>query len=175
MRGRERQFERARRWIVACAALAGSGLAACGEVVDRGDPPDDAAVDGGKTGILLDAAVVDGPPMDAPPMLCVPPASTPPASFRINLFRTADGHSGPDSSCAKVGSSVTSTNPQSISCRRWGGEVRDSAGNYNHWWLWTQLDQPAGQHGWISAYYIQNEGNDEAYDINTHQNIAACP
>jgi hypothetical protein len=175
MRGRERQFERARRWIVGCAALAGSGLAACGEVVDRSDPPDDAAVDGGKTGILLDAAVVDAPPVDAPPMLCVAPASTPPASFRINLFRTADGHSGPDSSCARVGSSVTSTNPQSISCRRWGGEVRDSAGNYNHWWLWTQLDQPAGQHGWISAYYIQNEGNDEAYDINTHQNIAACP
>jgi len=110
------QFEPVRRCILG-AALLGGGLAACGEVVDRGHPPDDAAVDGGKTGILLDAAVVDGPPLDAPPMLCVAPASTPPASFRINLFRTADGHSGPDSSCAKVGSSVTSTNPQSISCR----------------------------------------------------------
>jgi hypothetical protein len=175
MRQPEMQLERVRRCVLACAALFGVGTAACGSVVG-GSGPGDAAVDGGKTGILLDAAVVDGPPPDAPPpMLCVAPASTPPASFRINLFTTADGRSGPDSSCAKVGSSFTTTNPQSISCRRYGGEVRDSAGNYNHWWLWTQLDQPAGQHAWISAYYIKNEGNDEAYDINTHQNIAACP
>ena len=167
------QFERVRRCVLACAALVG-GLAACGSVVGGGGPGD-AAVDSGKTGILLDAAIVDGPPADAAPMLCVPPASTPPANFHINLFTTADGHTGPDSSCAKVGSSFTTTNPQSISCRRYGGEVRDSAGNFNHWWLWTQLDQPAGQHAWISAYYIKNEGNDEAYDINTHQNIAACP
>jgi hypothetical protein len=153
------------------------GLAACGSVV-RSGAPDDAAADGGKTGILLDAAIADGPARDAgspPPMLCVAPASTPPASFRINLFATANGHAGPDGSCAKLGSSFTTTNPQTISCRRWGGEVRDSGGNYNHWWLWTEIDQPAGVHAWISAYYIKDEGNDEAYDITTRRDIAACP
>jgi hypothetical protein len=158
----------------ASVALAGFGFAACGSVGSHG--PDDAVVDSVKTGVLIDGGVADGPPSDAaPPMLCVAPATTPPASFRIYLFATAEGRTGPDSSCPKVGSSFTTSNPQSISCRRYGGEVRDSAGNYNHWWLWTALDQPAGQHAWISAYYIKDEGNDKAYDINTHQDIAECP
>jgi hypothetical protein len=173
------EVEKLRPWRGCGSALAGAaliGAAACGNVV-HGGMPDDAAADSGKTGILLDAAITDGPPRDAapPPALCVAPASTPPASFRIDLFTTAAGHAGPDGSCAKVGSSLTTTNPQTISCRRWGGEVRDSAGNYNHWWLWTELDQPAGAHGWISAYYIKDEGNDEAYDITTRHDIAACP
>jgi hypothetical protein len=153
----------------------GIGLAACGSVVRSG--PSDADVDSSKTGVLIDGMVADGPPSDAmmPPMPCAPPASTPSPRFKINLFANADGRTGPELSCAKVGSSFTSTNPQTISCRRWGGEVRDSAGNYNHWWLWTELDQPTGAHAWISAYYIKNEGNDEAYDITTRQDIAACP
>ena len=157
-------------------ALGGLGVAACGSVVPPG--PVDAASDGGKTGVIIDSAVVDSPPGDAPPrMLCVAPASTPNPVYRINLFTTADGHTGPDNTCPKVGSSLTTSNPQSISCRRWGGEVSDSAGNYNHWWLWTELDQPKDlhQHGWISAYYIKDEGNDKAYDINTGQDIAECP
>jgi len=96
------------------------------------------------------------------------------AVFHINLFANADGHSGTDSSCLTVGTSFTSTNPQSVWCRRLGGVVSGSQG-FNHWWLWTELDQPPGQLGWISAYYIQGQGNDEANDKDTGQPIDACP
>jgi hypothetical protein len=47
-------------------------------------------------------------------------------------------------------------------CKAWAGIVTDSSGNYNHWWLWTDLDT-SGQ-GWVSAYYLSNWGNDEAKD-----------
>jgi hypothetical protein len=57
-------------------------------------------------------------------------------------------------------------------CRRWGGEVSDSQGNFNHWWLWTDLD--VGSRGWISAYYIQGQGNDQANDMYTGKPIPNC-
>jgi hypothetical protein len=156
--------------------LGGFGLAACGDVRSR--PPDD-----GSSSADSGPGSADGGPgrdggvdasIDAA-LLCVSPSSTPNPVYRINLFANADGHTGTYNTCPKVGTSLTTTNPQYISCRRWGGEVRDSAGNYNHYWLWTELDQPPGSHGWISAYYIQGEGNDRAYDINTKQEILDCP
>jgi hypothetical protein len=94
----------------------------------------------------------------------------------INIFEEAQGHAGPDTSCGVVGSSTPSTNPQYVWCRRWGGEVRRGA-DFNHWWLWTDLDNPpsSGVRGWISAFYIQDQGNDEAKDINTGRDIPDCP
>lgn len=50
-------------------------------------------------------------------------------------------------------------------CRTWGGLVSDDRGNYNHWWLWTEFDEPVGVTGWISAYYIDGQGNDQADGI----------
>lgn len=90
----------------------------------------------------------------------------------INLFQNADGHSGPDNSCPNVGNSGTSSNPQTVSCRRQGGEVSDAAGHVNHWWLWTELD--TGGDGWISAYYIKDQGNEQANDSQTGQQIPDC-
>jgi hypothetical protein len=139
-------------------SLGGLGLAACGDVVHQ--DPGDARSD----------ALVDAMP------LCVAPSSTPSAQYKIDLFADAAGRTGPYTMCPTVGTSSTGTNPQYISCRRLGGEVRDSAGNYNHYWLWTALDSPSTHpYAWISAYYIQGEGNDEAYDFYTKQPIADCP
>ena len=163
-----------RRLVCAAGvALGGLGVAACGSVVPPA--PDDAGLDG-KTGVIIDSAViVDGPRDGGVQMLCVAPSNLPTAKYHVNLFANADGRTGPDASCAKVGTSLASTNPQYVFCRRWGGEIKDSAGNYNHWWLWTELDQPLNAPAWISAYYIQGQGNDQADDINTGNPIPDCP
>lgn len=62
-----------------------------------------------------------------------------------------------------------------VYCRVWGAEVSDPTGQYyNHWWLRTDLDSGnPWQDQWVSAYYISNEGNDQAYDIN-HVDIQDC-
>jgi hypothetical protein len=116
-----------------------------------------------------------GPPVVQPPnqgLACAAPASWPTTRSYVNIFSTATGRAGPSNDCAAVGSSYTASNPQYVFCRRWGGEVRDSGGAYNHWWLWTDLD--TGGQGWISAYYIQGQGNDQADDINTGAAIPTC-
>ena len=123
--------------------------AACGSVNPHPTPAEDAGTDSG--------GPIDGP-------LCVPPPSHPSTTSDISLFANADGHTGTDNACPKVGVSYTSTNPQHVWCRRWGGLVSGSQG-YNHWWIWTELDQPTNAVGWISAYYIQGQGNDEANGI----------
>jgi len=50
--------------------------------------------------------------------------------------------------------------------------VRDAAGNYNKWWLWTDMD--TGGQDYVSAYYLSKWGNDEAKDDNG-QDIPLCP
>jgi uncharacterized membrane protein len=62
---------------------------------------------------------------------------------------------------------VLYANKNYLFCKAWGGMVTDSSGNYNHWWLWTDLDNHGGQ-GWVSAYYLKNWGNDEAKDDSGH-------
>jgi hypothetical protein len=103
-------------------------------------------------------------PVNVPPSPCVPPPSHPSTTSDISLFANADGHTGADNTCPKVGVSFTSSNPQHVWCRRRGGLVSDIYGS-NHWWIWTELDQPANAVGWISAYYIQGQGTDEANGI----------
>lgn len=98
-----------------------------------------------------------------PPPTCAAPTNPPTTKSWINIFTTAIGRSGTSSSCPQVGQSFTDTNPQYVFCRRWGEIVSDSSGNFNHYWLWTDLD--TGGKGWISAYYIADQGNDQANGI----------
>ncbi len=107
-----------------------------------------------------------------PTSSCTGPNGWPGPLSHIALWQNAPGRSGSSTSCPQVGSSKTATNPQYIYCRRWGGEVRDGNGNFNHWWLWTDLD--TGGRGWISAYYISGQGNDQANDMNTGHPIPDC-
>lgn len=104
---------------------------------------------------------------------CTTPSSWPSTKSWINLWTTAIAHCGAANSSTAIGSNTTATNPQYIWCRKWGAVVSDSSGNYNHWWLWTDLD--SGGRGWISAYYISGQGNDQADDMYTRNPIPNCP
>jgi hypothetical protein len=73
-------------------------------------------------------------------------------------FGSAPGYIGSQ----RVGTLYAATNY--MFCKAWAGVVTDSSGNYNHWWLWTDLD--TGGQGWVSAYYLSKWGNDEAKDNN---------
>jgi hypothetical protein len=131
------------RGFVCMALQLGSfGLAACGSVTSE---------DAGTDGV-------------SPPSLCSAPSNPPTATVVINLFADAEGRSGPDNTCPKVGMSFTTSNPQYVFCRHWGGLFSGSQG-YNHYWIWTELDSPLGAPAWISAYYIQGQGNDQADGI----------
>ena len=107
-----------------------------------------------------------------PQPACSAPSGWPGPLSHIALWKNAPGRSGTSNACPQVGSSKTATNPQYIYCRRWGGNVSDSDGNFNHWWLWTDLD--TGGKGWISAYYIAGQGNDQANDMNSGKPIPSC-
>ncbi len=76
----------------------------------------------------------------------------------VTTFGSAPGYIGTQ----MVGTLYANTNY--VFCKQWAGKVSDSKGNYNHWWLWTDLDT-RGQ-GWVSAYYLSKWGNDEAKDNN---------
>src|SRR5262245_34206326 len=142
--------------------LGNVGLGACGRV-EHSPMPSDAPL----------VSDIDGFVQPAP--LCVSPPSTPSATFRVDIFGTPNGYTGTDTKCALVGSSNMGTNPQFISCRRWGTKVGDNT-QFNHYWLWTALDSPPSHpYAWISAYYIKDQGNDVANDSYTRQPIATCP
>lgn len=141
------------------------GGLACGAV----PAPDIRGEDAGVDARMIDAQVI--------PPTCVAPVSWPSTRSWVNLRAVAQAHAGTDSACAILGSSSPTTNPQYIWCRRLGGEVRDGSGRFNHWWLWTDLDVggDAGGRGWISAYFILDQGNDQADDIDTGLPIPTCP
>jgi hypothetical protein len=111
-----------------------------------------------------DEAKIQKIPWDPEPKPCNPPAGSPSGrKVWINIFTTAIGRSGTDESCPPVGKSYTRTNPQYVYCRQKGGVVSDKNHNTNYWWLWTDLD--TGHSGWISAYYIKGQGNNQAKGI----------
>lgn len=106
-------------------------------------------------------------PTSTPRPTCSPPSHPPSSKSLIQIFANAPGRSGPSNSCRQVGEVIVGSNganPQYVFCRKWGDVVPGSQG-YNHYWLWTDLDSPARTPGWISAYYIKGEGNDQANDI----------
>ncbi|MEO7020751.1 MAG: M23 family peptidase, partial [Ktedonobacteraceae bacterium] len=59
-----------------------------------------------------------------------------------------------------------------VYCKEWGANTSDNNGNFNHYWLWTDLD--TGGKGWVSAYYLSRWGNDQAMD-NSGNVIPDCP
>jgi hypothetical protein len=117
--------------------------------------------------VVIESRICQGPPPppSPPPQgpACQAPPSWPPTKSWVSIWGTATGHSGPDDGCPKAGSLFASTRPQYVWCRRWGGQVADSRGNSNQWWLWTDLD--TGGRGWVSAYYVGGQGNDQADDL----------
>ncbi|HET8842034.1 MAG TPA: hypothetical protein VFN35_11240, partial [Ktedonobacteraceae bacterium] len=92
--------------------------------------------------------------------------SFPTAKWWVSTFGTAPGYRG---GWTRVGSLYANTNY--VFCKAWGAQTSDSKGNYNHWWMWTDLD--TGGQGWVSAYYLSKWGNDEARD-NSGQVLPNC-
>lgn len=95
----------------------------------------------------------------------------------VYIWRNADAHECPSTGSPEVGSvsgSVSKINPKHVKCRRQGKQV-SIHGQHNHWWLWMDLDAPSDQQGWISAYYIKDQGNNQADNICTGQPIPDCP
>jgi hypothetical protein len=90
--------------------------------------------------------------------------STPPPATRywVDTFANASVYASPTSTTA-TGTLYAGTNY--VFCKVWGREIRDSSGNFNHWWLKTDPDVgPANQY--VSAYYLTRWGNDVAKDNN---------
>ncbi len=109
-------------------------------------------------------------PTPPPPTCC--PGTAPPGSYSkwwVDTFASAPGYYGAGSNWHRVGTLYAATNY--VFCKAWGSEVSDSSGNYNHWWLWTDLD--TGGQGWVSAYYLTRWGNDVAKD-NSGRVIPTC-
>ncbi|MQY10178.1 hypothetical protein SRB5_02850 [Streptomyces sp. RB5] len=84
------------------------------------------------------------------------------AKYWVDTFANAPGYASATST-AQTGTLYAGTNY--VFCKVWGREIRDASGNFNHWWLRTDLDVgPANQY--VSAYYLSRWGNDEARDNN---------
>ncbi len=95
-----------------------------------------------------------------------PPAATP--TYWVDTWAAAPGFPSPTST-AQSGTLHQGTHY--VYCKSAGREIR-SGGDYNHWWLKTDLDVgPANQ--WVSAYYLSRWGNNEARD-NDGYDIPRC-
>ncbi|MBD9722054.1 M23 family metallopeptidase [Streptomyces caniscabiei] len=93
-----------------------------------------------------------------------------PARYWVDTFADATGYAAVDCvgdtrpACAPQGKLYKGTNY--VLCKKPGDEVRVGA-SYNHYWLLTDLDEvvPGGKgHAYVSAYYLERWGNDEAKD-----------
>ncbi|AUH40042.1 N-acetylmuramoyl-L-alanine amidase [Streptomyces sp. CMB-StM0423] len=95
----------------------------------------------------------------------------PPPSDRywVDTFANAPGYDSPTST-NETGTLHQGTNY--VFCKVWGREIRDSSGNFNHWWLRTDLDVGPGNQ-YVAAYYLSRWGNDEAKD-NNGRDIPEC-
>ncbi|WP_336323769.1 M23 family metallopeptidase [Streptomyces lavendofoliae] len=102
-----------------------------------------------------------------------------PARVWVDTFADATGYAAVDCvgdgspRCAPQGRLLKGTNY--VLCKKWGDEVR-VGDSYNHWWLLTDLDEvaPGGTgRAYVSAYYLQRWGNDEAKD-NDGRDIRLC-
>ena len=103
----------------------------------------------------------------AAPGAAAAPTSIPTTKWWITTGSNAPGYRG---GWTQVGTLNAGVNY--VYCKSWGAEVSDSSGNYNHYWLWTDLD--TGGSGWVSAYYLSLWGNDQALDNNGNV-IPDCP
>ncbi|MFC4587538.1 hypothetical protein [Sphaerisporangium corydalis] len=93
--------------------------------------------------------------------------------YLVDTFTNATGYREPNPGDPQ-GTLNKGTNY--VYCRAWGAEVRQG-GEFNHWWLRTDLDRTNpgknGRGAYVSAYYLAKWGNDEAKD-NTGRDIPNC-
>ncbi|MER7908994.1 M23 family metallopeptidase [Streptomyces sp. NPDC096068] len=94
--------------------------------------------------------------------------------YWVDTFANATGYAQANTGNAQ---GVLNAGTNYVYCKVWGQEIRDASGNYNHWWLRTDLDTVyAGKNGrnaHVSAYYLSRWGNDEARD-NSGAVIPTC-
>ncbi|MFI6642406.1 M23 family metallopeptidase [Streptomyces sp. NPDC050504] len=87
--------------------------------------------------------------------------------YWVDTFANATGYAGANTGDAQ---GVLNKGTNYVYCKVWGQEVRDGSGNFNHWWLRTDLDTvypgKNGRGAYVSAYYLARWGNDEARDNN---------
>lgn len=85
--------------------------------------------------------------------------------YFVDTFADATGYAAANTQDAQ---GVLRAGTNYVFCKVWGEEVRDGAGNFNHWWLRTDLDVTFpgknGRGAYVSAYYLSRWGNDEAKD-----------
>ncbi|MFF7446603.1 MULTISPECIES: peptidoglycan DD-metalloendopeptidase family protein [unclassified Streptomyces] len=102
-----------------------------------------------------------------------------PERFWVDTFADATGYPDVDCvgdttpRCAPQGTLLKGTNY--VLCKKKGSTVGNST-SHNHWWLLTDLDvvAPGGKaRAWVSAYYLERWGNDEARD-NDGRDIRLC-
>jgi hypothetical protein len=104
-------------------------------------------------GVLLAAAA--GPAYAQAPVPCTDAGS---GHYDCTWYVPGDGHSG--GSLVVVGTTTVGYLHQGknwILCQQLGGDVRNAAGNKNHWFGWTQADND--QWGWASA--LDAQGGDD--------------
>ena len=80
--------------------------------------------------------------------------------YWVDTFANAPGSSSPGG--ARTGTLNAGTNY--VYCKVWGPKVQ-VGGDYNHWWLLTDLDVGSPwRNQFVSAYYLARWGNDVAKD-----------
>ncbi|MDX3132150.1 M23 family metallopeptidase [Streptomyces europaeiscabiei] len=93
-----------------------------------------------------------------------------PTKYWVDTFADATGYAAVDCvgdsrpQCAPQGKLYKGTNY--VLCKKWGDKV-EVGNSFNHYWLLTDLDEvaPGGKgRAYVSAYYLQRWGNDEAKD-----------
>ena len=134
-------------------------------VVAQDGPYPGAAGDPGLNGPIL--GYVEPPSGNAPTPPAPPTTDKPANSVWVRTYSTATGYSDTNEG-AETGSLYAGTNY--VFCKAWGAQVGTSSA-YNHWWLWTDLD--TGGQGYVSAYYLADQGNDQALDT-SGKDIATC-
>ncbi|MFI5987360.1 hypothetical protein ACIBEA_41635 [Streptomyces sp. NPDC051555] len=110
------------------------------------------------------------------PALVAPVQAQAATHYQTATFGTANGYNYTDcltngwATRCKLRGYLYGAPDNYVLCKKWGDEVSDSSGNYNHWWLKTDLDTNLWGSGpaYISAYYLSNWGNDEAKDNSGH-------
>ncbi|MCO5996062.1 C40 family peptidase [Actinoallomurus rhizosphaericola] len=86
--------------------------------------------------------------------------------YWVNTFADAVGYREPNTGDAQ---GVLNKGNNYVYCKVWGAQV-GNGGQFNHWWLRTDLDRTYpgknGRGAYVSAYYLSRWGNDEARDVN---------
>ncbi|WP_433338631.1 hypothetical protein [Spirillospora sp. CA-294931] len=129
---------------------------------------------GGDEGPRREPAVAASPSADASSGSSPPvgdPTPDPGRRFWVDTYDDAAGYASPGAS-ERSGTLREGTN--FVFCKRWGARRdRDGGAVFNHWWLFTVLDEPRGGRGWVSALFLTRGGNDEAAD-NSGRDIPVC-